>query len=177
MDCPRCGLHVNDDVPACAGCGFTIADLDRAIGAPPVRAGGLTDLAGLVDDGARAALAAHIDAQGRGHDADLAVVTLPHARPITPRQYAFWLLNKWNVGGANNHGIVLLIAKDERRVECEVGYGLEACVTDDEAGLILDDAVVPHLKEARFADAIRAGIDALTARIAAGPRAAVGDAS
>jgi uncharacterized protein len=170
MECPRCGLHVNDDVPKCAGCGFSIADLDQAIGAVPPREGALTDRANLLDEGARAALRAHVHAVSERIAGEIVVVTLPDTKPVTPRQYAFWLMNKWSVGGPENKGALILIARAERRVECEVGYSFEHIVTDDEAGLVLDEAVVPHLKEGRFADAIRAGVDAFADRIQKGLR-------
>jgi uncharacterized protein len=169
MECPRCGLHVNDEVPKCAGCGFSIGDLDAQLGTAPVRDGALTDLARLVDDGARDALRVHVQGLSESLKGEIVVVTVPTTAPVTPRQYAFWLLNKWDVGGALNTGCLVLIAKHERRVECEVGYSWEAMLTDDEAGVVLDDAVVPHLKEGRFTDAIRAGVDALALRIRRGP--------
>lgn len=161
MKCPRCGWIVTDAVPKCGGCDFSVADLDQRIGEAPQRQGLLTDDAALFSADERAHLEAHLGALSRELEGELVVVTVHNARGVKPAQLAFWLHNRWNVGGPSHAGLLVLVAKDERRVECEVGYAWEGAITDDESGDVLDREVVPRLREGRFAEGLKAGIDAL----------------
>lgn len=163
MKCPRCALDVTDAVPRCLGCGFTVADLDRVLGQPPKRDGAVLDEASMLSPEERVALAARVRQLSDELNGELVIVTTPNARGVRPAQLAFWLFNRWQVGGPTHAGLLVLVTREERWVQCEVGYTWEGAISDDEAGDVLDEAVVPHLREGRFADGLLAGIEALAA--------------
>src|SRR5690606_31363810 len=136
----------------CAGCDFTASDLDKQLGSPPPRAGLLLDDAGLLSEPECVALAERLAALAAELDGEIVVVTVPNARGVKASQLVFWLFNRWQIGGEGHAGLLVLVAEQERRVECEVGFGWEAMLSDDESGNILDREVVPHLREGRYAE-------------------------
>jgi uncharacterized protein len=81
--------------------------------------------------------------------------------------YSIRLAQAWRIGqkGLDN-GVIFLIFLDDRRTRLEVGYGLEANLTDAISSSILRDVVAPRFREGRLADGIAAGLDAIDRAIA-----------
>ncbi len=169
MKCPRCSREITDHEPRCAGCGFHITDLDALGASPPKRRGLLNDLADVIEPAWTERLLTALetfraDAAGILPGAEIVIVTLKTTAPLTPQQCVFWLFNRWNVGDLKadeNRGILLLLALDERRIESEVGYGLEPFVSDRLTGEILDHVIVPLLKEGSHGEALHLGVKLL----------------
>jgi uncharacterized protein len=74
--------------------------------------------------------------------------------PLFPNDYAFRLLNEWGVGGWRCRGILVLIAIEERRIEMEVGHGLEQKLAGDRGRIALEHFCVPLLRQGRYAEAL-----------------------
>ena len=173
MKCPRCGAPFNDAMPSCPGCDFSMDDLARRVGRrPPAREGWFSDLAGAFE----LHEAREIDAVVAGHNRSLRrggqilVATISSSAPALPREVVFWLFNDWKVGGAAHEGILVLFSLEERRVECEVGFGWEHIITDQASGEVLDEKIVPLLKKDNLREAIEATAAAMAEIIgAAGP--------
>ena len=70
--------------------------------------------------------------------------------------------NKFGKMGRNN-GILLVIAKDDRRVRIEVGYGLEGTLPDAVADQIIRQVIVPRFHEGDYFGGVSAGLDAIMA--------------
>lgn len=98
--------------------------------------------------------------------AELAVVTVRTVSPLDSKTYAVKLFEKWKVGqkGLDN-GMLFLLAVSDRRVEIEVGYGLEGVINDAKAGRILDNYVVPYFAKDQFAEGLVSGSAALAQEI------------
>jgi uncharacterized protein len=81
--------------------------------------------------------------------------------------YSVRLAQSWRIGrkGLDN-GVVFLIFVNDRKMRIEVGYGLEANLTDAISSSILRDVVAPRFREGRLADGISAGLDAIDRAIA-----------
>lgn len=94
--------------------------------------------------------------------AELTVVTLNTTAPDTPSQYRTELFNYWKVGKADkDNGLLVLYAKQEHRIEVEVGYGLEGILPDSKVGRILDETYVPLRDAGNVSDGIVAATKAL----------------
>ncbi len=93
----------------------------------------------------------------------IAVLMLPTTQPESIEQYALRVSEQWRLGRKGiDDGALLLIAKDDRALRIEVGYGLEGALTDATAKRIISDIVTPLFKSGDFF----AGIDgAITAMI------------
>lgn len=94
------------------------------------------------------------------------VVIVKTTQPLDIESYGIKLAEKWKVGykGLDN-GAIIIIAKEDRKVRIEVGYGLEGDIPDSVAGRILDNQIVPLLKEGKWYEAIVAGLDELNNKI------------
>lgn len=96
----------------------------------------------------------------------LVVVIVPTTRPESIEAYTIRLAEDWQIGRRGvDDGLILLIAKNDRRLRIEVGYGLEAVIPDATAKQIIDYHIVPHFKQQQFAVGINAGVDAIAARL------------
>ena len=161
MLCPHCRTNINDPVPECPTCGFHIRDLDAELGPPPTYPGLLLDEAGLLDPNEHQSLLDRLEVFNTKTRCQLVVVTRVTTAPRLPTEYVFWLFNRWKVGGEKHRGLLILLARDERRIEVEVGYGLEQIITDQVSQSILDAHCVPFLQAERFAEALTWAADVL----------------
>ncbi len=92
----------------------------------------------------------------------IAVVLVPNTDGVTISDYNVELLRKWGVGTKkDNNGVVLLIAKDDRKLDIAVGYGLEGALPDATAKSIIDDVIVPSFKGNDYYRGIDQGTDAI----------------
>ncbi len=123
----------------------------RTVRLPPPPAGRILDAAGVLDPGARSALADLARTIEARTGAEVDVVTVPTLQGMTVEHFANRLFNTWKLGKAGrNNGVLLLIAPAEHRVRIEVGYGLEAELPDGMCGDIIRNALVPAFKVGRF---------------------------
>lgn len=90
------------------------------------------------------------------------VITVNTIGDYTIEDYALRTARKWRIGQKDkNNGILLLISKNDRKVDIEVGYGLESAVTDYDCKHIIEDVIVPAFKQSNY----HLGIDEATDRI------------
>lgn len=167
MKCPECSTEISDRDAKCPKCGFDALLMDEQLLSCPLPQGVVNDFAKVLSPEEAERLATLLQDYKKRSQHDVVVVTQPTTAPLTPGQYVFWLYNEWGVGGTEHRGVMILLALNERRIESEVGFGLEGILNDYRTGEILDSAVVPHLKERRYAEGLYAGakaiIDALEA--------------
>ncbi len=82
-------------------------------------------------------------------------------------EFANRVFNTWKIGqGGRNNGVLLLIAKEDRKVRIEVGYGLEGYLTDLESADIIDHVIVPEFKKGNFDQGVLLGVQAILDAIA-----------
>jgi uncharacterized protein len=88
----------------------------------------------------------------------LAVLLVPTTQPETIEQYALRVAEQWKLGRKKvDDGAILLIAKDDRTVRIEVGYGLEGALNDATSKRIIEDIITPNFRQGDFAGGISAG--------------------
>ncbi len=129
---------------------------------PPTQDIYLVDDANMVNAEDRA----KILAMGRELDqktkAQVVVVTMSTLGPESIEDYANKLFRKWGIGDRKkNNGVLLLIAKEDRKFRIEVGYGLEGAITDGYSGSVLDGMKAGFRKE-EYSPAIVAAYGKLT---------------
>ncbi|MFT5431786.1 MAG: hypothetical protein ACI9OJ_002484 [Myxococcota bacterium] len=147
MACPQCHDNHDDRSSTCPGCGFSLSALAERYKRRLPDAAHVLDAAGSLTDDEEAELLGQSAALSEAGLGELAFVILPTTAPISPAEMAFWLLNHWQLGGRDHRGVLVLVALEERRIEIEVGYALEATLSDAAADALLEQAVVPHLQE------------------------------
>ena len=90
----------------------------------------------------------------------LAVLLVPTTAPETIEQYAIRVAEAWKIGRKKiDDGALLVIAKDDRKLRIEVGYGLEGALNDATAKRIIDEIIVPRFKTGDFAGGVSAGVE------------------
>jgi uncharacterized protein len=90
----------------------------------------------------------------------IAVLIVPTTDPETIEQYSIRVADAWKVGRKRvDDGAILLVAKNDRKLRIEVGYGLEGALTDVTSKRIIDEFIVPKFKSGDFAGGIWAGVD------------------
>jgi uncharacterized protein len=135
----------------------------------PEPRGYLNDFAQVVEAGA----AAQIEALGRELEdktgAQLAVVTIKSLGDEDDFDYAHRLFEKWGIGKkGKDNGVLLFLALGERkRVRIVTGYGIEGIMPDITAGRILDNYVIPKLRQRDYSGGLLAGTQAIAGLIAA----------
>jgi len=164
---------------ALAGCEATSSPAANEAAATPARAlapaadlpaltGRVVDNAGLLTPAREARTTAQLAALEARTSDQLVVVTTPSLGGRSIEQYGLALGNHWHVGQrGKDNGVLLIVAPNERRVRIEVGYGLEAILTNARAQQIIDDAILPHFRNNDFPEGIRAGTDAIIALLVA----------
>lgn len=108
--------------------------------------------------------------------AEIAVVTVQTTSPLDSKTYAVEMFQKWGIGKkGKDNGLLILLAMNEKRVEIEVGYGLEGTINDAKAGEILDQFAVPQFKEGKFGEGLYQTAAAIAVKIADDKDAELGD--
>jgi uncharacterized protein len=145
--------------------GFAPAMAQQDVPVPQLTAR-VTDTTGTLDQGQKEALEAKLKALEENKGAQVFVLMVPTVQPDTVESYSRRVFDQWKVGRANvDDGILFLIAKDDRRMRLEVGYGLEGAVPDALASRIINDYVAPHFKTNDYAGGVNAGVTALVSLI------------
>ncbi|MDD3148749.1 MAG: TPM domain-containing protein [Candidatus Riflebacteria bacterium] len=161
MKCPGCEGFINDCSPHCESCGFDISEFDKCLRVPSERSGGLNDWVGVITDEGCGRIADRLAAFNQATGIDFCLVTLQTSEPRSPREFAFWLFNRWAIGGDDHLGVLVLLSMAERRIEVEVGYTMEKYISDDEASAVLENHVVPFLKRGDFDNGLFYALDVL----------------
>ncbi len=85
----------------------------------------------------------------------LQILIVPTTRPETIEQYAQRVFDQWKIGRKGvDDGVLLLVAKDDREVRIQPGYGLEGAIPDIAAGRIVQEYLVPKFRAGDFAGGI-----------------------
>ena len=90
----------------------------------------------------------------------LAVLIVPTTAPETIEQYGLRVAEKWKLGRKTvDDGAVMVIAKTDRTMRIEVGYGLEGALNDATTKRIISDTITPRFKQDDYYGGIAAGIE------------------
>ncbi|MCX7895559.1 MAG: TPM domain-containing protein [Thermoanaerobaculum sp.] len=132
----------------------------------PFLAGRVNDLAGLLDEASREQLEQRLAQIEQSTGAQVVVLTIPSLEGEDLEDYAHRVASTWQLGQkGKDNGVLFLIAKGERKMRLEVGYGLESVLPDALARRILDQLVKPAFRAGDFAGGISAGVEAVARAI------------
>lgn len=122
----------------------------------------VTDTTGTLDAAVQARLTQALADLERRKGAQIAVLMIPTTGEESIEQYAVRAFEQWRLGREQvDDGILFLIAKNDRRLRIEVGYGLEGAVPDLLAGRIIREQVAPRFQQGDFAGGVEAGVNSL----------------
>ena len=128
----------------------------------------VVDAAGLLSPATRDHLEAVCAELDEKTGAQLAVALVPSIAPLDIEAYSVRLFERWGVGRKDrDDGALFVVARDERKVRIEVGYGLEGLLPDGRVGGILRGEVVPHLRRDDWDAGVTGAVETLAAIVAA----------
>ncbi|MGF6528510.1 TPM domain-containing protein [Variovorax sp. PvP013] len=132
---------------------------------PPLSAR-VIDTTGTLDAARRQALEAKLAAFEQKKGSQIVVLMVPTTQPEDIEGYANRVANEWKIGRrAVGDGVLVIVAKDDRRMRIEVAKTLEGAVPDLAAARIVDDVMKPRFRENDFAGGLDGAADQLIARI------------
>ncbi|NNM63858.1 MAG: YgcG family protein [Burkholderiales bacterium] len=128
---------------------------------PPLTAP-VTDLTGTLSTDQAQALDQQLRDFTARKGSQIAVLIVPTTQPEAIEQYSIRVTDAWKLGRKGvDDGVLLLVAKDDRAVRIEVGYGLEGAIPDAIAKRIVAETIAPDFQAGRFDAGIQAGVSQL----------------
>jgi len=144
-------------------CWTFVALADVAV--PPL-SGRVVDQTGTLSSGDIASLTQKLKDLETRKGSQVAVLIVPTTQPETIEQFSIRAAEAWKVGRKKiDDGALLVVAKDDRKLRIEVGYGLEGSLTDVTANRIINEIIVPKFRTGDFSGGIDAGVDRIIAVI------------
>jgi len=129
---------------------------------PPLKAR-VTDLTSTLSADQARTLEQKLAALEARKGSQVAVLLVSTTQPETVEQYAIRVFDQWKLGRRDvDDGVLLLIAKNDRKLRIEVGRGLEGAIPDAYAKRIIDEEITPRFKQGDFAGGIDAGVARIT---------------
>jgi uncharacterized protein len=128
---------------------------------PPLK-GRVTDLTSTLSAQQLQDLESRLTAFERAKGSQIAVLMLPTTQPETIEEYSIRVADAWKIGRARvGDGVILIVAKNDRKLRVEVGRGLEGAIPDAVAKRVVSDVIAPHFRSGDFYGGVAAGTGAL----------------
>ncbi len=129
------------------------------VAVPPLT-GRLVDTTGTLSSGDIASLTQTLEDLEKRKGSQVAVLIVPTTGEETIEQFSIRVADAWKIGRKKiDDGALLVIAKNDRHLRIEVGYGLEGVLTDATTRRIIDEDITPKFKAGDFADGVAAGLN------------------
>ncbi|HEX4153053.1 MAG TPA: YgcG family protein [Steroidobacteraceae bacterium] len=149
---------------AAAACLCLAALLARGEVAVPALTSRVIDLTGTLSGAAVNRVESELKDLEARKGSQIAVLIVPTTQPEDIEQYGIRVADQWKLGRKGvDDGAILIVAKDDRRVRIEVGYGLEGALPDAIANRILDETIKPHFKLGDYDGGVEAGVGQMIA--------------
>jgi uncharacterized protein len=128
------------------------------VAVPPL-VGRVVDQTATLSSGDVDALQQTIRAFEASKGSQIAVLMVPTTQPETIEQYSIRVAEAWKIGRKKyDDGVLLVVAKNDRKLRIEVGYGLEGALTDATSKRIIDEIITPSFRRGDFAGGISLGV-------------------
>lgn len=128
----------------------------------PALTGRVVDNAGMLSPAQREQLTQRLAALEQATSDQVVVVTLADLQGTTIEEFGYQLGRYWGIGQrGKNNGALLIVAKAERKLRIEVGYGLEDRLTDAQTSVIINQVISPAFRAGDFAQGIIDGVAAI----------------
>ena len=122
----------------------------------------VTDVTGTLSSAEKSQIEAKLSAFEQKKGSQIAVLIVPTTQPEDIAQYSIRVVEKWKIGREKvDDGVLVLLAKDDRKMRIEVGYGLEGAIPDLYAKRIISEVMAPKFKQGDFGGGLSDGVDKL----------------
>jgi len=132
-----------------------------ALDVPPLK-GRVNDYAGMMSPATERLLEATLQRFEEAESTQIVVLTIPTLAGDALEDFSIRVAEQWKIGRKErDNGAILVVAKAERKLRIEVGYGLEGRLTDAVSGRIIRNVIAPEFKAGRFEQGIISGVNAM----------------
>ncbi|MDO8862724.1 TPM domain-containing protein [Haliea sp. E1-2-M8] len=139
----------------------------------PALTGRVVDRAELLSPEAEAGLTQMLQAHEQASTEQVVVVTLPELQGFPIEDFGYQLGRHWGIGQkGEDNGALLIVARDERKIRIEAGYGVEGRLTDAESSFIINRIMTPAFRKGDFQAGIVNGAAAMIQVLGGEPLAA-----
>jgi uncharacterized protein len=127
----------------------------------------VVDNANMLSEQTESTITALLRAHQDSTSNQVVVLTITSLEGGSLEEFGNRVFNTWKIGQeGRDNGVLLLIAKEDRKVRIEVGYGLEGYLTDLESADIIDHVIIPEFKKGNFDQGVLLGVQAILDAIA-----------
>lgn len=155
----RTGLALGLLLAACAGWAQDLLPV-------PALSGRVIDQTATLGEAQRSALTAKLAGLEQQTGSQLVVLMVATTRPEDIAAYAQRVGEAWKLGRkAEGDGLLIVVAKDDRKIRIEVAKALEGAIPDLAARQVITGRMSPAFKAGDYAGGLNAAIDALALRI------------
>ncbi len=132
----------------------------------PVLSARVNDYAAMLSQATVQQLESMLTTLEQEESTQIAVLTITSLDGANLEEFSMKVVESWKIGqkGLDN-GALLLIAKDDRKIRIEVGYGLEGSLTDLTAGRIIANIITPQFRNGNFNQGVIAGVNAMISAV------------
>ncbi|MBF0361672.1 MAG: TPM domain-containing protein [Oligoflexia bacterium] len=124
--------------------------------------GRINDYAQMLSTETKADLEMRLEELEKSDTTQLVFLSIPSLEGDSLEEFSIRVADKWKIGQKKiDNGVILLVAKNDRKVRIEVGKGLEGKLTDLIAGRIIRENIVPYFKRGNYQDGVVEGIKSI----------------
>jgi len=153
-------LRILAALPLAAGWTVAAPALAQQLVEVPALKAPVTDLTGTLTPDQVASLDAKLRAFEAARGSQVAVLIVPTTEPEAIEQFSMRVADAWKLGRKGvDDAAVLIVARNDRKLRIEVGYGLEGALPDAIANRIIDEDIVPQFRRGDYYGGITAGVD------------------
>lgn len=122
----------------------------------------VTDTTGTLSEQDKSRIEEKLRAFEKAKGSQMVVLMVPTTQPEAIEQYSIRVAEKWKIGRKKvDDGLILLIAKNDRKLRIEVGYGLEGVIPDAVAKRVISEVIAPRFRANDYAGGIDDGVTRL----------------
>ena len=131
---------------------------------PGKPSGFVNDFAGLLSPDQKQQLETKLSDFEKTTGNEIAVVTIPNLGGDIIENFAVKLFEDWKIGKkGKDNGILVLIAKEDKKIKIETGYGLEGALTDAQSFWLIDKIMKPAFQSENYYQGIDGAVDKIIA--------------
>jgi len=133
----------------------------RALDVPKLQ-GHINDYANMISPSAKVELEKELNSFEQTDSTQIVILTIPSLEGEVLEEFSVKAAESWKIGQkGKDNGIIITVAKQEKKIRVEVGRGLEGVLTDLAAGRIVDLVIEPSFKRSDFDGGFIAGVHSL----------------
>ena len=133
-----------------------------AYSSPGKPSGFVNDFAGMMSSGAKQTLEQKLVQFEKDTSNEISVVTINSLNGDTIENFAVKLFEEWKIGKADkDNGVLLIVAKKDKKMRIETGYGLEGALTDAQTFWIQENVMKPAFQSNDYDGGITSAVDSI----------------